>query len=104
MPGLGFAVVIAGLIQLVAGLMKFGQWFRAVSPAVIHGMLSGIGILILTSQIHVMVDDRPRGNGLENIRSIPEAIWKGLTLSALEPAPLRRERIEFLVRTLGVAR
>ena len=29
------------LFQLIAGLLKLGQWFRAVSPAVIHGMLSG---------------------------------------------------------------
>ena len=98
MPALGFVVLIAGVLQLVAGLLKFGTWFRAVSPAVIHGMLSGIGVLILSSQIHVMVDDRPRENGLANIRSIPEAIWKGLPLPALEPSALRAERIEFLQR------
>jgi MFS superfamily sulfate permease-like transporter len=96
MPALGFVVLMAGLLQLVAGLLKLGQWFRAVSPAVIHGMLSGIGVLILSSQIHVMVDDRPRENGLANIRSIPEAIWKGLPIPTLESAQVRSERIEFL--------
>jgi MFS superfamily sulfate permease-like transporter len=98
MAALGVVVLIAGLLQLVAGLLKLGQWFRAVSPAVIHGMLSGIGVLILSSQIHVLVDDRPRENGLANLRSIPEAIWKGLPIPALEPAPLRRERIDYLQR------
>lgn len=96
MPALGLVVLLAGLLQLVAGLLKLGQWFRAVSPAVIHGMLSGIGVLILSSQIHVMVDDRPRENGLANLRSIPEAIWKGLPIPTLEPAERRRERTEFL--------
>lgn len=75
---LGIIVLGAGLIQIVAGLLRLGQWFRAVSPAVIQGMLAGIGVLIFASQFHVMVDDSPRGNGIENLLSIPEAVWKGL--------------------------
>lgn len=76
---LGWIVLIGGLIQIVAGSIGFGRWFRAVSPAVIHGMLAGIGVLIFASQFHVMVDDAPRGNGLENLLAIPEAIYKGVT-------------------------
>lgn len=72
----GPVVMIAGLLQLVAGVVGLGQWFRAVSPAVISGMLAGIGVLIFASQFHVMVDDQPRGSGLANLTSIPEAIWK----------------------------
>src|SRR5687768_9006751 len=75
---LGAAVLIAGLIQILAGLLKFGQWFRAISPAVIQGMLAGIGVLIIGSQTHVLVDDGPKGSGLNNLLSIPSAIWKGL--------------------------
>src|SRR6187549_3613059 len=37
---LGIAVLLAGAIQLLAGMLKLGQWFRAVSPAVIQGMLA----------------------------------------------------------------
>lgn len=76
---LAMAVLIGGGIQLAAGLLKFGQWFRAVSPAVIRGMLTGIGILIFAGQFHVMVDDSPRKSGWENILSLPEAVQKGLT-------------------------
>ncbi len=75
---LGWIVLAAGAIQLIAGLAGLGQWFRAVSPAVIHAMLAGIGVLILVSQFHVMVDDAPRGTGLENLIAIPEAVAKGL--------------------------
>lgn len=96
LPALGVIVIIAGGLQFAAGIFKLGQWFRAVSPAVIHGMLSGIGVLLLSSQIHVMVDDRPRHSGLANIASIPEALWKGLPLPAWEPAELRRDRIRWL--------
>ena len=68
---LGVIVLFAGLIQLAAGLFKLGQWFRAVSPAVIHGMLAGIGVLILASQFHVMLDDKPLGTGIQNLIGIP---------------------------------
>ena len=74
---LGPLVLMAGLIQLVAGLLKAGQLFRAISPSVIYGMLAGIGVLIFGSQFHVMVDDKPKGNGLQNLMSIPDAIYKG---------------------------
>jgi len=73
--GMGIAIAIAGVFQLVAGAIKLGHWFRAVSPAVIHGMLAGIGIIILASQIHVLVDDVPSGKPIENIKSIPHAVW-----------------------------
>ncbi|SFV25929.1 SulP family inorganic anion transporter [Hyphomicrobium facile] len=70
---LGTIVLFAGLIQIVAGYMKLGQWFRAVSPAVIHGMLAGIGVLIFASQFHVMFDGKPLGSGVQNLIGIPAA-------------------------------
>lgn len=77
-PMLGVIVLGAGLMQFAAGLLRLGQWFRAVSPAVVEGMLAGIGVLIFASQFHVMVDDRPRKDGIDNLLSIPEAIRKGV--------------------------
>ena len=78
LAALGVVVLIAGAVQLVAGVLRWGQWFRAISPSVIHGMLAGIGVLIFSSQFHVMFDDAVPGGGLENIISIPNAIYKGL--------------------------
>src|SRR5690242_9750517 len=75
---LGPILILAGIIQFVAGRLKLGQWFRAISPAVGYGMLAGIGILIMAGQFHVMVDDKPRASGLDNIIAIPESIWKSL--------------------------
>ena len=96
LPALGVTVIIAGGLQLAAGIFRIGQWFRAVSPAVIHGMLSGIGVLILSSQLHVMVDDRPREGGLANLLSIPSAVWKGLPPPARESAAMRQARRDWL--------
>ena len=74
----GVIVIAAGLIQVLWSWLQLGQWFRAVSPAVIHGMLAGIGALIFASQFHIMIDDVPKGSGLDNILSLPSAFWKGL--------------------------
>lgn len=75
---LGPMVLAAGLIQLVAGSLKWGQYFRAVAPPVIYAMLAGIGVLIFAAQFHVMVDDSPKGSGIQNLLSIPQAIYKGM--------------------------
>ncbi len=75
---LGYVVLFAGALQLIAGALRLGQVFRSISPSVIYGMLAGIGILIFGSQFHVMVDDKPRANGLQNLISIPESIYKGI--------------------------
>jgi MFS superfamily sulfate permease-like transporter len=75
---LGVILIGAGVIQMAAGLLKLGQIFRAITPAVVFGMLAGIGVLIFASQFHVMVDDKPRSSGLQNLLSIPEAIYKGV--------------------------
>jgi len=91
---LGLAVLVAGGFQIAAGMMKLGQWFRAVSPAVINGMLAGIGVLIFASQFHVMVDDKPRKSGLDNLLSLPEAVWKGVGLPHFAPMAERAFRTE----------
>lgn len=75
---LGPVVLIGGALQFAAGLMGIGRWFRAMSPAVIYGMLAGIGVLIFASQFHVMLDDRPKSSGIQNLLSIPEAILNGI--------------------------
>lgn len=82
---LGPVLILAGLVQAVAGKLRLGQWFRAVAPAVIYAMLAGIGVLIFASQFHVMVDDVPHTSGLVNLATIPQAVAKGI--SPAEGAP-----------------
>ncbi len=93
---LGIIVLLAGALQLTAGLLRLGQWFRAVSPAVIKGMLAGIGVLIFASQFHVMVDDKPKGSGLANLLTIPSAIGKGFTWPDFASHELRQFRTDTL--------
>ncbi len=82
---LGVSVMIAGSLQFAAGMLRLGQWFRAISPAVIEGMLAGIGILILVSQFNVMCDHDAvwRGHkahgGLQYLANVPQAVWESST-------------------------
>ncbi|AIF48599.1 SulP family inorganic anion transporter [Dyella japonica] len=71
---LGPVVLLAGLIQVAAGLCRVGVWFRMCSPAVVAGMLSGIGVLIVASQMHVLMDALPKARGLENFAALPGAV------------------------------
>lgn len=75
---LGLIVFMAGIIQVVFGIFSLGKWFRAISPAIIQGMLSGIGISILMSQLHVMLDASPKSNLIENILTLPSSVMKGI--------------------------
>jgi MFS superfamily sulfate permease-like transporter len=68
---LGPILILAGAIQFVAGVLKLGVWFRAISPAVVHGMLAGIGVLIVVGQFHVLFDAKPLPNGLANLAAMP---------------------------------
>jgi MFS superfamily sulfate permease-like transporter len=70
---LGPVLVLAGLVQIVAGLLRLGQLFRAISPAVVHGMLAGIGVLIVAGQLHVLLDGAPLPGGLTNLAAVPGA-------------------------------
>jgi MFS superfamily sulfate permease-like transporter len=90
---LGLIIVIGGLIQLSAGFLGVGQMFRAVSPALIQGMLAGIGVSILASQFHIMLDNSPPGtgkafSGVINLITIPRAILHSFYVPGAQTAEL----------------
>lgn len=95
---LGIAVAVGGALQLVAGTLGLGRWFRAVAPAVIQGMLAGIGVLIFASQFHVMLGDTPRGSGLQNLLTIPAAVSE-----ALVPRAAGQHHMAALIGVITVA-
>jgi MFS superfamily sulfate permease-like transporter len=78
LSALGPILILAGLIQVVAGIFRLGGMFRAISPAVVHGMLAGIGVLIVAGQFHVLFDAKPLAGGLDNLAAMPARLM-GLT-------------------------
>lgn len=73
---LGAIVFLAGLVQIALGLSKSAKWFKALSPALINGMLAGMGLLIIFTQFHIMLDDKPKETGLMNMVLMPETLLK----------------------------
>ena len=80
MAMLGPILLLAGVLQILAGRLKLGCWFRVTAPAVVYGMLAGIGVLIVLSQAHVMFDGGPKPSGLDNLIGFPSTL-----LSAIGP-------------------
>ncbi|PEQ13858.1 SulP family inorganic anion transporter [Novosphingobium sp. PC22D] len=87
LEALGPVLLLAGVLQLIAGAMKLGGLFRAISPAVVHGMLAGIGALIVIGQFHILFDESPLSSGLENIAMMPARIL-GLDFSDIAATEL----------------
>ncbi|MES4889272.1 SulP family inorganic anion transporter [Streptomyces sp. NPDC096012] len=63
--------VLAGLAQLGLGCLRVARGALAVSPAVVHGMLAGIGITIAVAQLHIVLGGSPDSSVLANLRALP---------------------------------
>lgn len=68
-------IFVVGLIQILFGFLSLGKWFRAISPAIIQGMLAGIGISIFLSQFHIMLDSKPQNTFIANIFDLGRVIY-----------------------------
>ncbi|MGA5880493.1 SulP family inorganic anion transporter [Streptomyces cellulosae] len=75
---LGVIVLIAGLLQLAMGFLRIGRWFRAISVAVVEGMLCGIGLVIIAGQIYAAAGRKAPETGIGKIASLPRAFADAL--------------------------
>ncbi len=71
--------VLAGLLQVVLGLLRVARAALAISPAVVHGMLAGVGAVIALAQLHIVLGGRPQGSALENLVELPAQIARNHT-------------------------
>ncbi|MFI5800348.1 bifunctional SulP family inorganic anion transporter/carbonic anhydrase [Streptomyces sp. NPDC051677] len=72
--------VLAGLAQLGLGCLRVARTALAVSPAIVHGMLAGIGVTIAVAQVHIVLGGSPQSSVLDNLRALPAQ------LARLQPA------------------
>ncbi|MFD9861747.1 SulP family inorganic anion transporter [Streptomyces alboflavus] len=74
LPALGALVLAAGLLQLVMGALRLGRFFRAISVAVVEGMLAGIGLVLIAGQLYALADQEAPASGLAKIGGLPELL------------------------------
>lgn len=79
LSALGVIVLGAGLLQLVLGALRLGRWFRAISVAVVQGMLAGIGLVLIAGQLYAMADATAPGGGLADLAGLPELVVRTVT-------------------------
>ncbi|MCQ8184828.1 SulP family inorganic anion transporter [Parvularcula maris] len=69
------AVVLAGILQILFGVFRVGQYIRLVPYPVISGFMSGIGVIIILLQASRIFGSEPdRGGVIAAIQAIPGAI------------------------------
>ncbi|MFG2314780.1 SulP family inorganic anion transporter [Streptomyces tendae] len=63
--------VLAGIAQLGLGCLRVARTALAVSPAIVHGMLAGIGVTIAVAQLHIVLGGTPQSSVPDNLVALP---------------------------------
>lgn len=109
-PTMCLVTACAGALQLVLGFARVARGTLMIAPAVVHGMLAGIGISIALAQLHVALGGSPASSPIANVLALPAQVgamngaaaflgfltiailvlWKRVPVPALRhiPAPL----------------
>ncbi|MFF4248198.1 SulP family inorganic anion transporter [Streptomyces sp. NPDC001822] len=61
----------AGLLQILLGSLRAARSALAVSPAIVHGTLAGIGVAIALAQVHIVLGGGPQSSALDNALALP---------------------------------
>lgn len=104
LAALGLLVLAAGVLQMGLGALRLGRWFRAVSVAVVQGMLAGIGLVLIAGQLYAMADAPAPSGGIAKATGLaglaaaadPEALALGgatIVLLVLWPRCRRAARL-----------
>ncbi|MER5300149.1 SulP family inorganic anion transporter [Streptomyces lasiicapitis] len=86
--------VLAGLAQVGLGCLRVARTALAVSPAVVHGMLAGIGVTIAVAQLHIVLGGTPQSSVTANLGALPAQ------LADLHPAALSISLLTLLALVL----
>ncbi|GGR63358.1 bifunctional SulP family inorganic anion transporter/carbonic anhydrase [Streptomyces aurantiogriseus] len=104
--------VLAGLAQLGLGCLRVARSALAVSPAIVHGMLAGIGVTIAVAQLHIVLGGSPQSSVLDNLHALPAQLAdlrpaavavSALTLALLLLWPRLPGRVGGLLRKVPAA-
>ncbi len=78
MPVIVATFVLTGIIQAALGLLRLGKFIKYIPYPVVSGFMSGIGVIIVITQIFPFIGtDSPAGGALGTVKSlhaIPELV------------------------------
>ncbi|MFJ8213851.1 bifunctional SulP family inorganic anion transporter/carbonic anhydrase [Streptomyces sp. NPDC096033] len=63
--------VLAGCCQLGLAFLRTARSALMVSPAIVHGMLAGIGVTIALAQLHIVLGGTPQSSAVANVLGLP---------------------------------
>lgn len=63
--------VLAGCCQLGLAALRTARSALMVSPAIVHGMLAGIGVTIALAQLHIVLGGTPQSSAVANVQGLP---------------------------------
>ncbi|MCX5153735.1 SulP family inorganic anion transporter [Streptomyces sp. NBC_00291] len=63
--------VLAGCCQLGLAFLRTARSALMVSPAIVHGMLAGIGVTIALAQLHIVLGGTPQSSAVANVQGLP---------------------------------
>ncbi|MBD0742040.1 bifunctional SulP family inorganic anion transporter/carbonic anhydrase [Streptomyces sp. CBMA152] len=104
--------VLAGLLQIALGSLRTARSALAVSPAIVHGTLAGIGAAIALAQLHIVLGGSPQSSAVDNALALPGQLAKvgpaaplvgALTIAVLITWPRLPGRIGKAVRRVPAA-
>ncbi|KZB85642.1 bifunctional SulP family inorganic anion transporter/carbonic anhydrase [Amycolatopsis regifaucium] len=61
----------AGVVQILFGISRVAKAALAISPAIVHGLLAGIGLIIVLGQLHVVLGGAAQGSAIANVLALP---------------------------------
>ncbi|WP_326766350.1 SulP family inorganic anion transporter [Streptomyces sp. NBC_01591] len=64
----------AGLLQILLGSLRAARSALAVSPAIVHGTLAGIGVAIALAQLHIVLGGSPQSSAVANALALPDQL------------------------------
>jgi SulP family sulfate permease len=65
-------VMLGGILQILFGIMKLGQYITLMPYTVISGFMSGIGVIIIILQLPALFGHEGSGKILETIEQLPQ--------------------------------
>lgn len=72
--GLVLATAVAGLLQVILGLLRLGFLFTHIPQSILYGMLAAIGLSIALGQMHIWFGSVVPESPLMALSSLPEVL------------------------------